>query len=99
MRVFILLLCIFTLGCTNKVMEELKRGPRGSSGYIAPDYRKCKVVILEPDYYEKSGSRTIFRNAYTVIEDDRGRRYIKVGQIGELGDEFEMDVSLIEEVK
>jgi hypothetical protein len=92
----IALVCVFALaGCT----EQLRRGEPGSPNYIAPDYRACKVVAFEPELFRKAGGRTGVRQAYSVIQDDRGRRYRKLGRVGEVGDEFQMDVSLSEEIK
>jgi hypothetical protein len=79
--------------------EKLRRGQPGSADYIAPDYRDCRVVAFEPEFVGEAAGRAVKRDAYSVIEDDRCRRYRVKGRVGEVGEEFSMDVSLQTEVK
>lgn len=85
---------VFVCGC-----EEIRRNGRpGDSGYIAPEYVKVKVIEFEPDLVTEVAGKAFTRNAYSVVEDENGRRYRVVGRVGPIGDNFKMDVSLMEEI-
>lgn len=87
----ILLLSLLCLtGC-----EEIRRNGRpGDHGYIAPDFRSVMIVHVEPGWVKEIGGKTIKQNAYTIVEDDRKRRFIILGVVGKLDESFKMDVSL-----
>jgi hypothetical protein len=90
----VLLLVVLLCGC-----EEIRRNGRpGDTGYVAPEYVKVKVIEFEPDLVIEVAGEAIIRNAYSVVEDENGRRYRVVGKIGPIGDTFKMDVSLMEEI-
>ena len=93
-----ILLCavvLFSLcGC-----EELKRNGRpGDPGYIAPKYLTVTVIDFEPEFIGNAGGRAVTRNAYSVVEDEHGKRYRVGGKVGPVGDTFKMDVSLLDEI-
>lgn len=90
-------ICLLALlaGCDSEAIR--RNGRPGDAGYIAPDYRPVKMIAFEPELIEEVGGRVAKRQAYSVVEDDRGRRYRVIGRAGEVGDEFQMDVSLLTE--
>jgi hypothetical protein len=89
-----LLLVVLLCGC-----EEIRRNGRpGDTGYIAPDYVKVKVIEFEPELIKETTKGPVLRQAYSVLEDEDGKRYHIQGKVGPVGDTFKMDVSLMEEI-
>jgi hypothetical protein len=94
MRTLACLLLLAAFGC-----EEIRRNGRpGDSGYIAPDYVKVKVIEFEPELIKETNQGSFTRQAYSVVEDEDGKRYRIHGKVGPVGDTFRMDVSLMEEI-
>ena len=94
MRTLACLLLLAAFGC-----KEIRRNGRpGDSGYIAPDYVKVKVVEFEPELVKETNEGPLIRQAYSVVEDEDGKRYRIVGKVGPVGDTFKVDASLMEEV-
>lgn len=94
MRTLACLLLLAVFGC-----EEIRRNGRpGDTGYIAPEYMKVKVIEFEPELIQETSKGPLTRQAYSVLEDEKGRRYRVVGRVGPIGDTFSVDVSLMEEI-
>jgi hypothetical protein len=94
MRTLLLVVLLGVCGC-----EEIRRNGRpGDTGYIAPQYVKVKVIEFEPDLLTEVAGRAFKRAAYSVVEDENGKRYHVLGRVGPIGDSFKMDVSLMEEI-
>lgn len=90
----VVFLCACVCGC-----EEIRRNGRpGDIGYIAPDYVKVKVIEFEPELVKETNEGPVIRQAYSVVEDEDGKRYRIRGKVGPVGDTFKMDVSLMEEI-
>lgn len=91
--IFIILLVI-SCGC-----EAIRRnGFPGEDGYIAPKYLQVEVIEFEPELITEIGGRAAVRQAYSIIEDEEGKRYRVGGRVGPVGDTFKMDVSLMSEI-
>ena len=59
--------------------------------YLCSRFNESKVTKINK-------RMTAYEKPHAIVEDDRGRRYRVLGNIGEPGDQFEMDVSLGAEV-
>lgn len=94
MRTLTCLLLLSAIGC-----EEIRRNGRpGDVGYIAPEYVQVKVIDFVPELIQETSRGPVTRQAYSVLEDESGKRYRVVGKVGPIGDMFKVDVSLMEEV-
>ena len=98
MRTLVLALVLLA-GCTPEFREKIRRGEPGSEGYIAPKYADVVVIHAHEGNLTKVGNTTMITKPHTVIEDEQKRRYRVIGIVGEPGDTFSMDVSLLEEMK
>lgn len=97
--ILMLVACVALIGCTQAEMDELKRGRPGSKNYVAPEYVQVTIIRFNEGYVTKVNDRmSMVEKPHTVVEDDRGRRYRVKGNVGEVGDQFQMDVSLGDEV-
>jgi hypothetical protein len=89
-----IVLFIVLCGC-----EEMRRNGRpGDVGYIAPKYSQVKVIEFVPEFITEVAGRAGVRQAYSVVEDEEGKRYRIPGKVGPVGDKFKMDVSLMVEI-
>ena len=92
------LLLVVLIGFSACGCEEIRRNGRpGDVGYIAPEYVRVKVIEFEPDLIRETSKGPITRQAYSVLEDENGKRYRVVGKVGPIGDTFKVDISLMEE--
>ena len=79
--------------------EAIRRnGMPGDAGYIAPKYLQVKVIEFEPGLVMEVAGRAGVRQAYSVVEDEEGKRYRILGKVGPVGDTFKMDASLLSEI-
>lgn len=93
-RLFLIVAIVLLCGC-----EDMRRNGRpGDAGYIAPKYLQVKVIEFEPELIQKVGWNTAIRQAYSVVEDEEGKRYRIIGKVGPVGSTFKMDVSLLQEI-
>jgi hypothetical protein len=65
---------------------------------IAPKYLTVKIISIESELAVEIGGEPAIRQAYSIVEDEEGKRYFIRGKVGLVGDTFKMDVSLMNEI-
>ena len=90
----IAILCLLLLAGCERASEELQRGPVGSASYIAPRFVEVEIIQYNPFESIKLSSGTMYRKEHCVVQSEEGKRYTVLGKVGEVGDKFQMDVSL-----
>lgn len=92
------LLCIGLLACLLGCEQVRRGGSPGDKWYIAPRNVSVTIVDAEPGYAKEVGGQTVVLQPYSVVEAEDGKRYRVSGKVGQVGDTFTMDVSLMKEI-
>ena len=74
------------------MVEDLQRGD------IPKEYRMVKIVVYQPEIILEVAGTPGIRQEYTIVEDEEGIRYQVDMKVGEVGDTFKMDVSMLNEL-
>ena len=91
----LLLLVLLLCGC-----EDIRRGKPGTPGYIPPNYQMVTIIkTKEGEVIDSGWGQTSVLQPYTIVKDSKNRLYALQGVVGNEGDTFSLDISLIQEVK
>ena len=98
MKYIAIITALLFVGCSEITEETRRNGRPGDSGYIAPHFVEVEIVKVVPFHQENVGSMYMYTKDHVIVQSEDRKRYEVLGHVGEVGDKFMLDISLLKPI-